>query len=330
MSEITAKVIRNNRVESLHRGHIAVVDAAGNLLASLGNPDYQSYIRSAAKAIQIMPLLKAGADRHFGFTEKELTVIMASHNGEDFHIKRVASILDKIGLNAEYFKCGFHAPLHLPSAESHLKQNAPTSAIYNNCSGKHAGMLALAKFNDWPLETYLEPNHPVQERIKEMMALFSGLNEPEIGVGVDGCSAPVFYLPIQNMARMYAKLAEGKINFSRKVFDLMSANPEMIGGTDRFDTEIMRVMSGRMISKVGAEGIRCLGVRGKQPFGIALKIEDGNKRASDAVLLEVLAQLDLISEPELDALSDYRQPTIINWAGITTEWISAEFELTKF
>ncbi|MFQ5770237.1 MAG: asparaginase, partial [bacterium] len=269
------------------------------------------------------------AHQHFGFSDKELAVMMASHNGEKFHIKTVASILEKIGLTAEHFKCGFHLPMHQPSANKHLRQNEAQSPIYNNCSGKHAGMLALAQFHNWPVATYLEPQHPVQKRIKEMMALFSGLNETEIGVGVDGCSAPVFFLPIINMACMYAKLAEGRILPSRQVFDLMSSNPEMIAGSGRFDSVLMRVMRGRMISKVGAEGIRCLAVRGNQPLGIALKIEDGSKRASDVVLLAVLEQLELISQKERDALSEFRNPTIVNWAGIQTGRICAEFELSK-
>jgi L-asparaginase II len=286
-------------------------------------------MRSAAKPVQIMPLLEDGADQHFGFTAAELAVIMASHNGEEIHIRAVESILKKIGLTDSNLKCGFHPPMHPPAAAQHTKQNLPKSPIYNNCSGKHAGMLAVAKFHRWPLENYLDPAHPLQMRIKERMAFFSGLAENEIGVGVDGCSAPVFYLPLKNMALIYAKLAAGVTESANRVFEIMTAHPEMIAGTGRFDSEFMRVMSGRMISKVGAEGIRSVGVRGERPLGIALKIEDGSKRASEAVLLEALRQLNLVSETDLNALADFYHPTIVNFAGIETGVIQAEFDLRQ-
>ncbi|HEX9652230.1 MAG TPA: asparaginase [bacterium] len=327
MSEILAKIIRNERVESIHRGDIAVVDADGNLVASVGDPSHATYMRSAAKPVQIMPLLEDGVDQHFGLTDPELAVIMASHNGEDIHVHAVESILKKIGLNAGHLKCGFHPPMHAPAAAQHAKNNLPKSPLYNNCSGKHAGMLAVAKFHNWPLETYLAPNHPLQERIKERMAFFSGLPENEIGVGVDGCSAPVFFLPLKNMARIYANLAAGRTPTAFRVFEIKTAHPKMIAGSERFDTELMQAMAGRMVSKVGAEGIRCLAVQGERSLGIALKIADGSKRASEAVLIEALRQLGLISESELNALASFLQPTIANFAGIATGVIRAEFKL---
>ncbi len=314
-------------MESSHRGHITVVDADGNLHASVGDPNHATYMRSAAKPVQIMPLLEDGVDQHFGLTDSELAVIMASHNGEEVHVRAVESILKKIGLTDSNLKCGFHPPMYGPAAAHHIQQNLPKSPIYNNCSGKHSGMLAVAKFHNWPLENYLDPHHSLQSRIKERMAFFSGLNEDEIGVGVDGCSAPVFYLPLKNMALIYAKLAAGVTQSANRVFEIMTAHPEMIAGTGRFDSELMRVTSGRMISKVGAEGIRCVGVVGERPLGIALKIADGSKRASEAVMLEALGQLKLISEAELDALADFYRPEIVNFAGIETGVIRPEFEL---
>lgn len=327
MSEIVASVIRNDQIESIHRGHIAVVYASGNLVASLGDPDYRTYIRSAAKPFQIMPLLNDEAVQYFKFTDKELAVMISSHNGEDFHVKAVESILQKIGLSVDYLKCGFHPPLHEPCAVKLLKQNAYLSPIYNNCSGKHAGMLTLTSYHGWPVESYLETSHPIQVLIKQNTSLFSELDEKEIGIGVDGCSAPTFFLPIKNMALMYAKLAESARDPSARVFDLMATNPEMIAGTGRFDTDLMKVMGGRMISKVGAEGIQCLAIRGERPLGIALKIEDGNKRVSPAVMLEVLTQLNLISKKELKKLHNYRIPILANHVGIKTGWISAQFVL---
>lgn len=327
LSEIVAEIIRNDRVESSHRGHIAVVTPDHNLIASLGDVQTQTYIRSAAKPFQIMPLVTSGAVEHFGFTDKELAVIMASHNGEPFHLKAVASILQKAGLSVEHLRCGSHPPLHNPTAKELLIQKEKLTALHNNCSGKHAGMLAFASYRNWPLESYLTPDHPIQVQIKEQVAQFSDLSTDEIGVGVDGCSAPVFFLPVQNMALMFAKLAEGALDPSVKVFDLMCANPEMIAGTDRFDTAFMNALGGRAVSKIGAEGIRCVGVRGIPPLGIALKIEDGSGRASAAIMLEVLRQLNLISPNELGALSKYRTPALTNHAGVETGRIRIRFNL---
>ncbi|MFQ5601858.1 MAG: asparaginase [bacterium] len=329
MTEIVGRVIRNEREESVHAGHLAVIDARDNLAAFVGNADHESYIRSAAKPIQIMPMLQDGVYEHFRLTDRELAVIMASHNGEDFHIETVGSILKKCGLTENDLRCGFHTPMHQLSSLEHFRQNKKPSPIYNNCSGKHAGMLALAKFHGWELASYLDPEHPVQKRILQQISLFSNLAVGDIGIGVDGCSAPVFFMPLRNMARMYAQLARTETPLTKKVFDAMSTFPEMIAGSDRFDTVLMQVMNGRMISKVGAEGIRCLAVRGEKPFGIALKIADGSKRASDAVMLECLRQMDLISSTELQALSAYHKPTIQNWAGIETGGIQVEFELVK-
>jgi L-asparaginase II len=327
LSEIVASVTRNGQIESIHRGHIAVVDASGNLVAFLGDPDYWTYIRSAAKPFQIMSLLKDAVDRDFKFTNKELTVMLASHNGEDIHVRAVDNILKKIGLSADHLRCGFHPPLHEPSAVKLIKQNAQQSPICNNCSGKHAGMLALAAFHSWRLENYLEPSHPVQVGIKRNIATFSGLDEEKIHVGVDGCSAPTFALPIRNMALMYARLAQGEIPPSKRIFELMAVHPEMIAGTDRFDTDFMKVMDGRMIAKLGAEGIRCLAVGGETPLGIAIKIEDGSTRASAAVILSVLEQLELITNEEITKLSNYRTPVLKNHQGVETGRILAQFIL---
>lgn len=330
MSDILAKVIRNGRIESIHRGHVAVVDAGGNLIAATGNPDLKTYIRSAAKPFQFMPVLEEKLDEAFNFTDKELAVMMASHNGEDFHINAVKSILKKIGLDATYLKCGYHPPFDKTNAEKIICENLERSPIYNNCSGKHAGMLSVAVKHDWSLNDYLNPKHPVQQFILNKVAQFSELPVDKISVGVDGCSAPVFYLPLRKMAYMYARLAKSKEPLAERIFQLMSQNAEMIAGTGRFDTQFMQLMNGRMISKVGAEGIRCVGVQKPRPLGIAIKVEDGNKRASHAVILETLAQLKLISEEEKVALKAFYKPRIKNHSGIETGFIKVQFKLKFF
>lgn len=285
-------------------------------------------MRSAAKPLQAMPILESGAVKHFGFTVKELAVMMASHNGQPVHLETVTSILEKANLRTEHLKCGFHRPLHQESADAWLRDGAEQSPLYNNCSGKHAGMLALAQHSNLALDTYLEPDHPVQQQIKHKLSVFTALPEDDIQTGVDGCSAPVFFLPLRNMAQAYARIAEGKLAPAEQSFKIMNAHPDLIAGAGRFDTELMRHTGGRLISKIGAEGIRCVAARGDQPLGIAIKIEDGNGRASAAVMLAVLQQLALVSESELEALPHFVRPQLTNCAGRHVGEIKPSLTLT--
>lgn len=328
MPGILAEVTRDGRVESVHRGHVAVVTPAGEVVATLGDLETPTYMRSAAKPVQAMPLIESGAVEAFCLTDRELAVIMASHSGEQFHLDAVRSIQKKAGLEVDDLQCGFHLPLHEASAQAHIRENKEKSPLYNNCSGKHSGMLALAKYRGWPLATYLQPDHPVQKSIRAKVSQFSGLPEAETKTGVDGCGAPVFYLPVKNMALMYARIAEGTLSQSGRVFDVMSANPDMVAGAGRLDTAMMHALNGRLLSKVGAEGIRCVGVRGAtRTLGIALKIEDGSARVSGVVMLEVLAQLGLISAVELSGLQEFRRPVLHNCSGRKIGEIRAEIDL---
>ncbi len=317
MSEILAQVTRSGRVESVHRGHIAVVDPDGRLAARAGNVAFQTYIRSAAKPVQILPLMESGAVAEYGLIPSELAVIMASHNGEAFHLDAVRSIHTKVGLSEKDLRCGFHPPMLRESAEDRIRQNLPPSSLCNNCSGKHSGMLTLAKYQGWPLATYLESEHTVQKAIKAKVADFTDIEQANIITGIDGCSAPVFYLEIQQMARMYARLASGEISASERAFGIMSSYPEMIAGTGRFDTAFMRALAPRAISKIGAEGVRCVGLRTQSSaLGLAIKVEDGSSRVTGAILLEALKQLELINEIELAALSELHFPVLRNCVGL--------------
>lgn len=329
MSNVALRVYRSGRVESVHRAHIAVVNPQGKVIAQLGNPQQRAYIRSAAKPFQVMPLLLSGAAEHFGFTDPELAVMCASHNGEPAHVEMVTSILEKIGLSEDDLRCGAHLPLYEPLARRMMAAGDAPSAIHNNCSGKHAGMLAACVYHGWPAESYLDPRHPLQQQILKVVAQYAALPAKEIGVGVDGCSAPVFYLPIRNMALMYARLAEAREQAADRVFRAMSNYPELVAGTGRQDTELMQIGDGRLVSKVGAEGIRCVAVRDEEPWGVALKIEDGARRASGPVMLEVLQQLGLLDEAELDELAEYYHPELTNHAGLQVGSMSARFSLQQ-
>lgn len=329
MSNVAVRVYRSERVESLHRAHIAVVNPGGELIAAYGNPNHLAYIRSAAKPFQIMPLVSSGAADHFGLSDREIAVICASHNGEPYHIEAVQSILDKIGLHEDDLRCGVHEPLYAPLARKMIAAGEAPTPIHNNCSGKHAGMLAMAVYRGWSTESYLDPRHPLQQQILRVIEQYSDLTAREIGIGMDGCSAPVFFLPLVRMALMYARLVEARDPTAERVFHAMTNHPEMVAGTGRLDTALMEVSDGRILSKVGAEAVRCAAVRDEHPFGVAVKIEDGSMRASDPVLLEVLHQLGVLDDGEVEALEEFHHPQITNHAGHRTGWVAAYFSLKQ-
>ena len=321
------EVTRGAIVESRHRGSLAVVDATGNLIASLGDVVSPIYYRSAAKPFQALPIITSGAADHFKFTPRELAVIIGSHSGEPIHCETVAAILSKIGLDATALQCGTHPPFDDATARALRAEGKSPTVLNHNCSGKHSGMLALAQFLGAPIESYLAPLNPVQVQIRAMLARFTGIAPDEIVVATDGCSAPVFAVSLQAMARSYAQLAgwqQAHLDPSigaavQRIVEAMTLHPEMVGGTHgRLDTDLMRVARGHIISKVGAEGVQLLGVlpepRYPNGLGIAIKIEDGDsRRARDPVVIETLRQLGLLEADQLAALTRYARTTLRNY-----------------
>ena len=320
------EVTRGPLVESRHRGAIAVVDAAGELVAGLGDVEAAVYYRSAAKPFQTIPLVAAGVADHFGLTPREVAVTVGSHSGEPIHLEAVARILDKIGLDASALRCGAHMPFDEASASELRDAGRPPTPLHNNCSGKHAGMLALARFLGAPVETYLDPSHPVQQHILVAVARFADVPVDEITVAVDGCSAPVFGLRLRAMARSFAQLVVPEQTdldprlraAAERVVSCMTLHPEMVGGTrGRLDTDLMQAARGGIVSKVGAEGVQLLGARptpGRpRGLGLAIKIEDGDiRRARDPVVVEALRQLGLLDDEQLAALAPYARSVVFN------------------
>ncbi|MGH9751351.1 MAG: asparaginase [Blastocatellia bacterium] len=320
------EITRGSMIESRHRGFIAVVDAAGVIVASLGDIGTRACFRSAAKPFQTIPIITSGASMRYGFTPRELAVIAGSHSGESAHLETVLSILNKIALDESALKCGAHMPFDEGAAKRLRAENRAPRALHNNCSGKHAGMLAFAKHIGEPVENYLDPDHPIQRRIRSTLARFADTAVGEIDIAVDGCSAPVFGLNVEAMARSYARLAgAGRVEIEPELVDAADAvvgamieYPEMVGGTrDRLDTDLMLVAKGEIISKVGAEGVQLLGVKPNERYpkglGIAIKIEDGDiRRARDPVVIETLRQLGLLDDDQLAALACYARSTVFN------------------
>ncbi|HWQ35376.1 MAG TPA: asparaginase [Blastocatellia bacterium] len=335
------EVTRGELVEARHRGFIAVVDGHGKLIASLGDISTRTWYRSAAKPFQTIPLISSGAADHFRLTPRELAVATASHSGEAIHLEAVASILSKIGLAESALRCGAHAPFDADAAQRLSEAGEEPSALHNNCSGKHAGMLALAGFLNEPVDDYLNPTHPVQQQIRAVLAQFADVQPDEISLAVDGCSAPVFGLSIEAMARSYARLVAAEQTglpenlrlAAGRVLSAMREYPEMIGGTQgRLDTDLMRAARGRIISKVGAEGVQLLGVLPGDDYphglGIAIKIEDGDtRRARDPVVIETLRQSGLLDQSQLRQLDQYAHSVIRNHRQLEVGEVRARFTL---
>ncbi|MBP7688366.1 MAG: asparaginase [Thermoflexales bacterium] len=332
-TETLVEVWRGGRVESEHRGAIAVVDANGRILAYSGDVLVTSYLRSSAKPFQLLPLIESGAADRLGFTDQELAVIAGSHSGEPRHLEAVQSILNKIGIGDEALQCGLHAPFSPEAAKALRAANQNASVLHNNCSGKHAGMLAQAVDRGLSTTDYLDPQHPVQIGIRHRLAQLADLAFDDIGVGVDGCSAPCFALPLKNAALAFARLAQSKDVALARVAQVMIEYPEMVAGEGRLDTDLMRATAGRLFSKGGAEGFHGIGVlaQSEQPaYGIAWKIGDGDgKRGGHPAVIEALRQLGLLDEAALTALKSYHTWPITNHRGLAVGEVKANFTLSR-
>ena len=329
-TETLVEVTRGGRVESEHRGAIAVVDATGKLMVHVGDVQLISYLRSSAKPFQLLPLIESGAADRLGFTDAELAIIAGSHSGEPRHVAAVQSILNKVGLPDSALQCGIHAPFDLDAAKALRAAGSEPTVLHNNCSGKHAGMLAQAIDRGLSTTDYLDPQHPVQITIRQRLAALAELPIDQINVGVDGCSAPCFAMPLHASALAFAKLADAKSGALQRVARVMMTYPEMVAGEGRLDTDLMRVVPQRVVSKGGAEGYHGLGVirSDGSAFGIAIKIGDGDgKRGGHPVVIEVLRQLGVLDEAALTALQSYRAWPITNHRGLEVGEVQASFIL---
>lgn len=336
------EVTRGTIVESRHRGHVAAVDGQSRVAAYLGDPDTVTYLRSSAKPFQAIPLVASGAADRFGLSEKEIAIACASHSGEPIHTEAVLSILNKIGLKPDALRCGAHEPFSAGETQSLRARGEEPNVLHNNCSGKHAGMLALALHVGAPIESYDQIDNPIQILIREVIASFSGVAVDDLAIGIDGCGVPVFGMSVSAMARMYARLVAppGTLEAAtraacKRIVAAMITYPELIGGTsERLDTEMMRAAGGRLISKVGAEGVYTVGVlpcaEWPSGLGLALKIEDGeNFRARPTVVIEALRQLGILRDESLAAVSPYARFSVRNRRGDEVGEVRASFQLTR-
>jgi L-asparaginase II len=287
MHDLQIQAWRGDVVESVHRVSAAVVDRDGTVLASAGDPDRVTFWRSAAKPFQALPLVEDGVLARFGLGGPELALACASHSSEPVHLAVADRFLAAIGCTEDDLACGPHPPLGPEVARAVVVAGTRLTARWSNCSGKHAGMLALARHHGWPTAGYHEAGHPVQERILQVVLRWTGLERRQLRLGRDGCTAMSFALPLRHMAHAYARLAGSVEPAAIAVRDAMMTHPELVGGEHRFCTELMRALPGVILAKVGAAGIYSAAVVPAQ-VGIALKIEDGDAIAAPLALLAVV------------------------------------------
>jgi len=309
---VLVEVTRGPEVESRHRGQIAVVDSQGNLRQALGDPEVKVCMRSMAKPFQVLPLLATEAAQDLGLGPEELALCSGSLSGQDFQVELIQKVLARLGLAPEVLACGVHPPLHRPTAQALVQAGAKPTALHNTCAGKHTAMLALCVHHGWPVADYLDPEHPVQKLILGTVARMVGLPPGQIPVALDGCGAPVFYVPLKNIALGFARLAAAqKGSHAAVLMDACLAHPRHIAGDGRLDTVIMEVLPGKVFAKTGAEGGFALAVK-DGGLGVALKIEDGASRPLGPAIVQTLDQLGLLNDQARQALAAQRQGIILN------------------
>ncbi len=335
--ESFVEVHRGSFVESRHRVHAVVVRPDGSQVARTGEPGLVTFWRSAAKFFQATPLVATGAADALGLTTEELAISCASHNGEERHVDVAGRLLTRSDSSVDDLHCGAHPSLNEDLARMQMCGEEPLSRLQSNCSGKHAGMLAVAAHNRWNKSGYEKPDHPVQRAVRSEVATWTGVAEPKVGAAIDGCGVPTWALPLDGMARAYARIAaaatgtpDGPVPEQSKaaVARLVRAvqeHPFLIAGTGRLDTELLEATKGRIVAKVGASGVYCAALL-DQRLGLALKVEDGNTRALAPALLGVLDTLVPGLAPELD---HWRRQNVLNSNGVAVGEIRSRVELVN-
>ncbi len=326
------ELTRGEVIESVHYGAFAVVNSHGTLIASYGDPDITSFLRSSAKPFQVLPLIEAGGHIHWHLSQQEIAIMCASHAGTDQHFQVLAGIQARIHVTQDDLLCGIHPPGDAPTREAMAARGEEPTPNRHNCSGKHTGMMAQARLVDAPIENYIDFDHPVQKRILKAFGEMCQVDPQDIALGIDGCSAPVFAIPLHKAAFGYARLCDPhdlpiqRSEACRTITEAMTAYPVMVSGPGQWDTRLMEITAGKIISKGGAEGYQSIGVLpnrlypGSPGVGIAIKLSDGDSRGRvrPAIALEILRRLGALESAELDALSDFgpRYP-VKNWRKLT-------------
>jgi len=318
---IVVEVLRGARVESRHRGAGAVVDADGAVVLAFGEIDEPVFPRSAVKALQSLPLVESGAADTLQLSEAEIALACASHSGAPMHVETAAAMLAKAGLDAASLACGAHWPLGEDASRALSRAGQAPSPLHNNCSGKHAGFLCLACASGWEAKGYQQAGHPVQRAAKAAIEDVTGVALGEDVCATDGCSIPTYAIPLRALALGFARLATGvglppsRAAAARRIFAAVAANPAMVAGEGRFDTEVMRLFGPRVFVKTGAEGVYCAALP-ELGLGFAVKADDGATRAAQIMIAALISRMLPGGESERARLAPFAAPILRNWNGI--------------
>jgi len=332
MNPVLVEALRGDTVESAHRGALAVFDADGACVASLGDIERPIFGRSAVKVLQALPLVASGAADRFGLSDAELALACASHNGEAEHVSTAAGMLAKAGLDGSALECGAHWPYREAFQRQMAQRGETPTALHNNCSGKHSGFVCLGCLLASQhggerdarsfLRGYVRPEHPVMREVTQALQATTGWDMAHAPRGVDGCSIPTYGIPLRHLALAFARVATG-VGLSPghalaagRLRQAVARAPFMVAGTDRFDTRVMQRLGERVFCKVGAEGVYCAALPGRG-LGVAIKIDDGNNaRAAEVVMAAMIeAHVDL-DDGDSQFMRNFSDVCLKNWNGI--------------
>jgi L-asparaginase II len=310
---VVVRLYRAGVVESVHRGAWCLADPAGKVVAGAGDVEHPVFVRSSIKSIQALSLFESGAAERFRFSDAEVALAIASHSGEPCHTEVVRRTLERLGLGVRHLRCGAHPPFDAQTRDELRAKGEPPSALHNNCSGKHAGFLALSKHLGVGAEDYLQPESRGQVLVRRVLAELTGVPERALVPGIDGCSAPTYRLPLRALASAFA----------RRMTGAAARHPELVAGSRKcLDTDLLKASGGRLFAKIGAEAVHAIGVVGGG-LGLALKIDDGGARALHALVMGLIEALGLARPEELERLAAWRDTKLENFAGLEVGSIQA-------
>lgn len=310
-------VSRGGITESRHRVHAVVSDERGTWCAGSGDPEIFTCWRSCAKPFQLLPFLATGRADELGWGDEEITLACASHGGEPEHVDMAARMLGSVALEEGDLACGPHEPLSRRGARLLRENGDRPTRLHNNCSGKHAAMLAFARSSGWPVLGYQSSMHPVQRQALASVSHWTAVPAHELEQSVDGCGVVAFGLPLHAMATAFARLGAAAARgdeLPARILEAMRANPFLLGGTDRFDTLLIEETDGRVIAKVGAEGVHSVMIP-EARLGFAIKVEDGAARAQHPAVLRLLQHLGALPEDLSPRLSPFLRTPVQNTRG---------------
>jgi L-asparaginase II len=314
------EVTRGGRVESVHEVAAFATDAQGRIVLEFGNVDAPVYLRSSAKPFIAATGIIAGVPERFGFDQRELAVTAASHSGEPFHIDAVRSILRKAGLDESALQCGADYPYDAQARAALELRGIPPAPVYHNCSGKHAGILALCRLLGADPASYMDPQNPAQVRILEFCASMSDVRREDLPIAIDGCGIPVYAVPLRNAALSYVRFATldgidaAAAGALGRIRDAMIAYPEYMSGTGEFDAALIRAGNGSLVCKGGAEGVHATALIDRG-IGLVIKVVDGNERARPPAAIEALRSIGALDDSQCELLALFAHPSLKNRAG---------------